>query len=87
MVIVGLYRFTRNPMYIAVVLILLAWTIAFGSAVLAVYSLAVAISFHLRVLFYEEPRLESQFAEEWVRYKSHVPRWIGSRREGEHTSA
>jgi len=87
LVIVGLYRFSRNPMYVAVILILLGWAISFHSLSLAVYSLAVAILFHLRVLLYEEPWLERQFSDDWVRYRTHVPRWIGLRLQRMRTSA
>jgi protein-S-isoprenylcysteine O-methyltransferase Ste14 len=79
LVIVGLYRFSRNPMYIAVILILSGWAIGFSSPGLALYAVAVVILFHLRVIFHEEPWLESKFGEGWVRYRADVPRWIGRR--------
>lgn len=79
LVIVGLYRFSRNPMYIAVICILSGWAIGFGSLVLGLYAVTVAILFHLRVTFHEEPWLEKEFGEQWVRYKAEVPRWIGRR--------
>lgn len=74
---VGLYRVSRNPMYIAVIWILSGWAIGFGSLVLALYAVAVAILFHLRVVLREEPRLEREFGEAWLRYRADVPRWIG----------
>lgn len=80
LVIVGLYRFSRNPMYIAVISILLGWAIGFGSWVLTLYAVAVAILFHLRVILHEEPWLEKEFGEEWARYRDDVPRWFGRRR-------
>ncbi len=76
LVVVGLYRFVRNPMYVAVLTVVLGWTLVFGSVWLAFYLVALAIGFHLRVLFYEEPRLRQQFAAEWTSYSAAVPRWL-----------
>lgn len=77
---VGLYRYSRNPMYVAVVLILVGWSVTFHSVALAVYALAIAIAFHLRVVFGEEPWLARTHGEKWIRYRRHVPRWLGARR-------
>jgi protein-S-isoprenylcysteine O-methyltransferase Ste14 len=77
LVIVGLYRFSRNPMYIAVFVILASWAISFRSVFLTLYALAVLILFHLRVIFHEEPWLEKEFGDQWKRYRADVPRWIG----------
>jgi protein-S-isoprenylcysteine O-methyltransferase Ste14 len=77
---VGLYRFSRNPMYVGVLLILVGWTIACRTRSLLIYTIAVAILFHLRVLWFEEPWLARTFPEDWVEYKSRVPRWIVGRR-------
>jgi protein-S-isoprenylcysteine O-methyltransferase Ste14 len=76
LVVVGLYRFVRNPMYVAVLTVVLGWMLVFGSTWLAIYLVALAIGFHLRVLFYEEPRLRQQFAAEWSAYSAVVPRWL-----------
>ena len=80
LVVVGLYRVSRNPMYIAVVLVLAGWAIGFHSRALAIYAVAVAIAFHLRVVFGEEPWLAKTHREKWHRYKEQVPRWLGLRR-------
>jgi protein-S-isoprenylcysteine O-methyltransferase Ste14 len=73
----GLYRFSRNPMYIGVLLILVGWVAGFGSSGLAVYAGVMALAFHLRVVLYEEPTLAKSFGEQWDQYKRQVPRWIG----------
>jgi protein-S-isoprenylcysteine O-methyltransferase Ste14 len=57
LVVVGLYRFVRNPMYVAVLTVVLDWSLVFGSTWLAIYIVALTMAFHLRVLQYEEPRL------------------------------
>jgi protein-S-isoprenylcysteine O-methyltransferase Ste14 len=76
LVVVGLYRFTRNPMYVAVLMLLAGWATAFGSLPLGGYFLCVAAAVHLRVVLAEEPWLSRTFGAEWVRYARSVPRWI-----------
>ena len=83
LVTVGLYRFTRNPMYVGVLLLLCGWSVLAGSPLLAGYTVFLAIAFHLRVVLYEEPRLKTQFGSEWPNYAATVPRWfslLGRRR-------
>jgi protein-S-isoprenylcysteine O-methyltransferase Ste14 len=73
---VGLYRYSRNPMYVAVVTILAGWALAFGSSSLLVYAAAVLVAFHLRVVRAEEPFLAREHGEAWARYRRRVPRWL-----------
>jgi protein-S-isoprenylcysteine O-methyltransferase Ste14 len=81
LVTTGLYGFSRNPMYVAVVLVLLGWAALFHSGALLVYAVAVATGFHLRVVFGEEPWLEQTHRASWSRYRAQVPRWfVGSRK-------
>ena len=77
LVVSGPYRWSRNPMYLAVLSILFGWALLFRSPELAVYALAVAIAFHLRIVYGEEPWLAGEHAESWIRYRSEVPRWLG----------
>ena len=72
----GLYRFSRNPMYVGVATILAGWAIGYESRALAVYAAIVAVAFHLRVVLYEEPWQERTFSAEWRTYAAQVPRWI-----------
>ena len=76
LVIVGLYRFTRNPMYVGISLLLAGWSLLTASPLLGSYTVVLAIAFHLRVTLYEEPRLKKQFGEEWATYAATVPRWL-----------
>jgi protein-S-isoprenylcysteine O-methyltransferase Ste14 len=76
LVVVGLYRYTRNPMYIAVTLILLGWAWSFHSLGLLVYAVVIAIAFHIRVVLGEEPWLARTHGEDWRQYASRVPRWF-----------
>jgi protein-S-isoprenylcysteine O-methyltransferase Ste14 len=77
LVVVGLYRYSRNPMYVSVFLILLGWAACFGSKPLLIYALIVGAAFHLRVVFGEEPWLARTHGAVWSEYKSRVPRWLG----------
>jgi protein-S-isoprenylcysteine O-methyltransferase Ste14 len=76
LVIVGLYRFVRNPMYVAVLTILLGWALLYRSWLLLAYALVVAAAFHFRVVWNEEPWLKQQFGADWDRYAARVPRWL-----------
>jgi protein-S-isoprenylcysteine O-methyltransferase Ste14 len=77
LVTVGLYRLSRNPMYVAVLLIVSGWATLFASRTLWIYAAALAIAFHLRVIFGEEPWLARTHGVQWQRYKARVPRWLG----------
>lgn len=72
----GLYRFTRNPMYVGITLILLGETIFFSNATLFFYASAVFLGFNIFIIFYEEPTLRRLFGETYLRYCAEVPRWI-----------
>jgi protein-S-isoprenylcysteine O-methyltransferase Ste14 len=76
LVVVGLYRYSRNPMYIAVSVMLLGWALTFDVSGLALYALATMLAFELRVVFGEEPWLARTFGAQWEQYKRRVPRWL-----------
>jgi protein-S-isoprenylcysteine O-methyltransferase Ste14 len=75
LVVQGLYRITRNPMYNGVLAILLGEAWLFSSFAAFRYALIVFVFFHLFVKFYEEPSLESRFGEPYRAYRKAVPRW------------
>lgn len=75
LVVAGLYRFTRNPMYNGVLAVLLGEAWFFGSMSLLTYAGTALVVFHLVVVLYEEPALETKFGESYVRYRRSVPRW------------
>jgi protein-S-isoprenylcysteine O-methyltransferase Ste14 len=79
LVVTGLYGLSRNPMYIAVVLVLCGWAIGFQSPSLAIYAVAMMVAFHLRVVWGEEPWLARNHGNAWDRYKAQVPRWLPHR--------
>lgn|SRR5574341_986962 len=75
-VAVGPYRWVRNPIYIAALLVVLGEAWLFLSLSLLTYGVVMAISFHLFVIGYEEPTLRRNFGETYVEYLRTVPRWI-----------
>lgn len=81
-VAVGPYRWVRNPMYIAAVLVVLGEAWLFLSLPLLLYAGAMGIFFHLFVIGYEEPTLRRSFGRTYVDYLRTVPRWIPRPRAG-----
>ncbi len=79
LVVRGLYRYSRNPMYLGVLVIVGGWALGFGSWPIAAYAAALATAFHLRVVLGEEPWLARTHGAEWSAYASAVPRWFGMR--------
>jgi protein-S-isoprenylcysteine O-methyltransferase Ste14 len=76
LVVKGLYRYVRNPMYVAVVSTILGQALIFGNLRLLEYGGFVWLMFHLFVLAYEEPTLKASFGPEYESLCSEVPRWI-----------
>jgi protein-S-isoprenylcysteine O-methyltransferase Ste14 len=76
LVVSGPYRISRNPMYVAVTLILIGWAAAFQTRALWYYALVVVAAFHLRVVLAEEPWASRTFGDEWRRYRDQVARWL-----------
>jgi protein-S-isoprenylcysteine O-methyltransferase Ste14 len=76
LVIRGLYHYTRNPMYVGVLTVILGWALLFGEAVLALYALLVGTCFHLFIVLYEEPHLRAEFGDEYDAYCAMVARWL-----------
>jgi protein-S-isoprenylcysteine O-methyltransferase Ste14 len=76
LVAVGPYRFSRNPMYVGVTLILIGWAVLFWSLTLMVYAALVLLAFHIRVIAGEEPWLKRTYGADWESYRARVPRWL-----------
>ena len=76
LVVSGLYKYSRNPMYWGVMLILVSEALFFESSSLWIYALFIFIAFYLFILFVEEPRLRKDFGEEYDAYRKKVRRWI-----------
>ena len=76
LVVTGLYRYVRNPIYVAVVAIILGQALLMADWRLIVYGVLLWLFFHLAVVGFEEPSLEQTFGEEYEAFRAAVPRWI-----------
>jgi protein-S-isoprenylcysteine O-methyltransferase Ste14 len=75
LVVSGLYRFMRNPMYFGGITILLGHAIWWPSFSLLMAPLLFLLATHLFVVFYEEPTLRKKFGAAYEQYCCDVPRW------------
>ena len=73
----GLYRFTRNPMYVGVLTAVFGQAVLFSSGSVFIYGLACCLWMHLFVVFVEEPHLRAKQGRVYEDYCRRVPRWIG----------
>jgi protein-S-isoprenylcysteine O-methyltransferase Ste14 len=80
LVVGGLYRYVRNPMYLAVLAAILGQALALGQLVLLPYAAVVAAAFVAFVHWYEEPTLARQFGARYQAYRQAVPGWWPRRR-------
>jgi protein-S-isoprenylcysteine O-methyltransferase Ste14 len=76
LVVNGLYRFVRNPMYLGVAYLISAQSILRSSHSVFYYLIFFLICAQLFVSFYEEPHLRRLFGEQYEEYCRQVPRWI-----------
>ena len=76
LVVTGLYRYVRNPMYVAVAAVILGQALLFGDWRVLIYAGIFAVVVHGFVVFYEEPTLADSFGTQFERYRENVPRWI-----------
>src|SRR6266702_1899643 len=76
LVTTGLYRYVRNPMYLAVTAVIFGEGMLLGNAQLVGYGVCVWLAFFVFVLAYEEPTLRRSYGHEYVAFCAAVPRWI-----------
>lgn len=76
LVVAGLYKYSRNPMYIGMYLVILGELFLSGSFLILTYLLFIAIVFHFYVVKVEEPKLKKRFGKQYEEYLKRVPRWI-----------
>jgi protein-S-isoprenylcysteine O-methyltransferase Ste14 len=72
----GLYRYTRNPMYVGVLAVIFGWALLYRSAAITLYGSVVALCFYSFIVFGEEPRLRKRFGNDYEQYCAEVPRWL-----------
>jgi len=76
LIVSGLFRYVRNPMYVAVLSLILGQGLLFGSIRVLGYGIAVWVGFFLFVLIYEEPTLRKSYGRDYEEFCANVPRWI-----------
>jgi protein-S-isoprenylcysteine O-methyltransferase Ste14 len=75
LVVGGLYRWVRNPMYLAVTATIVGQSLILGRPGLLLYAFAFGVAVAAFVRFYEEPTLARQFGAEYDAYRRAVPAW------------
>jgi len=75
LVVSGLYRHIRNPIYVALLCAIVGQALLLGSVILLEYAGVVWLLFHAFVVGYEEPTLRQQFGSSYAAYQANVPRW------------
>lgn len=76
LVIVGFYRYVRNPMYMGVLSMIVGHFLWFGYWNLLIYAVVVFFAFNTFVTYFEEPTLKQNFGASYEEYCKRVPRWI-----------
>lgn len=76
LVVSGQYRYVRNPMYVAVVAVILGQAAILARVELLAYAGLVWLIVHLFVVLYEERTLAARFAVSFAEYRRHVRRWV-----------
>ena len=72
----GLFKFVRNPMYLAIFTDIFGGFFIFGHLLIFVYAIVFFVFIHLYVILVEEPKLKERFGKEYEKYTKSVPRWI-----------
>jgi protein-S-isoprenylcysteine O-methyltransferase Ste14 len=80
LVIGGLYRYVRNPMYVAVAALIVGQALVLGRPGLLLYALAFCVATSAFARFYEEPALRRRYGAEYEEYRRAVPAWLPRRR-------
>jgi protein-S-isoprenylcysteine O-methyltransferase Ste14 len=75
-VVVGPYKYVRNPMYIGGLLLLMGFGFYERSISVLIFAVVLCLIVHLLVVFYEEPNLKRKFGTAYGDYQKAVRRWI-----------
>ena len=76
LVVTGLYRHVRNPIYVGALLVQMGTIVWSGSELLILYFLCFIVAFHILIVFIEEPVLRNKFGTAYDEYRRNVPRWV-----------
>lgn len=72
----GLYRYSRNPMYLGVLLVLIGWALFLGNLVSVLFIVGFALFINRYQILPEERLLQEKFGADFMAYKARVRRWI-----------
>jgi len=75
LVVGGVYRYVRNPMYVAVVTAIVGQALLFGQLGLLAYAVIAGAAMWAFATFFEEPYLADRYGEEYEAYRRSVPGW------------
>jgi protein-S-isoprenylcysteine O-methyltransferase Ste14 len=76
LIVAGVYRYVRNPMYVAVLAVVAGEALLLGQAELLGYAALIWLVFHLFVLLHEEPAMQHRFPADYLAYSRSVRRWL-----------
>jgi protein-S-isoprenylcysteine O-methyltransferase Ste14 len=76
LVVSGLYRFSRNPVHMGLLIITFGWALMWMSPLIVFYFMLLNGFFTIMAGAFEEPRLKKRFKKEWKSYSNRVPRWL-----------
>ncbi len=76
LVVGGLYRYVRNPMYIAVVAVIVGQALLLGRFALLGYAAGFGLIVVLFVRGYEKPTLARRYGDQYAAYRRAVPSWL-----------
>lgn len=76
LIVNGLYLYTRNPIYLGALFVLLGYILWFGSGLMILYFLLFVLAYQVLITFIEEPILRNTFGSDYEEYCKKVPRWI-----------
>lgn len=79
LVVRGLYRYVRNPMYVGVLSVIVGEALLLKSGLLLIYAALLWVLFHIFVVSYEEPTLSRLFGDSYAEYRRKVHRWLPSK--------
>jgi len=77
LVVARLYRYSRNPMYLSVLLTIIGEGIFWASWIIVGYAAVLGFALHGWIVAIEEPQLRKRFGDQYESYRSRVPRWLG----------
>lgn len=72
----GVYKYSRNPIYLGHLILLLGIFSFFGHLLLLIYALTIFFLLNILVIYYEEPRLKKSLGQEYENYLQKTPRWL-----------